>query len=119
MQDQSKPTTVDWSSHQWVEPAKLIKEMGDLEKFKASKTYEQYMIFITKLQAAIESKPVSATKPVEKFKPFSGLIDRLVLLVDEVPPIQQKMRFGNTAYKDWHNKAMEVYFIDSRSAKNS
>lgn len=108
MQDQEKQATVDWSKHEWVEPAKLIKENADLERFKISKAYEGYMIFVTKLQAAIESKSISSTPLVEKLKPFVALLDRLILLVDEVPPIQQKMRFGNTAFKDWHNKAMAV-----------
>jgi len=102
---------VDWSAHTWISPSKLIKEVPDLERFKAGKTYAEYMNFIVKLQASIESKAISQTPVDPKFKTFLDLLDRLILLVDEVPPIQQKMRFGNTAYKDWHIKAMVVILL--------
>lgn len=111
MQQQDTKATVDWSAHHWVEPAKLIKEVGDLEKFKSGTTYQSYIAFILKLQASVESKSISSTPNDPKFNRFLELLDRLIVLVDEVPPIQQKMRFGNTAFKDWHKKAMVVLFV--------
>lgn len=106
MQAQPTEASVDWSKHTWVTPAKLIKEVPDLEKFKGSTSYSNYVNFVIRLQQSVESKAISATPANPKFKPFIELLDRLILLVDEVPPIQQKMRFGNTAFKDWHSKAM-------------
>lgn len=99
---------VDWSQHKWIAPSKLIKDVPDLEAFKKSSSYSNYMNFVARLQHSIESKPISSTPENPKFKSFLELLDRLIVLVDEVPPIQQKMRFGNTAFKDWHNKAMVI-----------
>lgn len=111
MQQPESKSPVDWSKNQWIDPAKLIKDVNDLERFKSGSTYHQYITFITRLQASVESKAISATPEDTKFKPFVELLDRLILLVDEVPPIQQKMRFGNTAFKDWHSKAMVVRLV--------
>lgn len=97
-----------WKSHKWVQPQKLIKEAADLDKFKHSESFKEYLDFIQALQASVESKPASATPDTPKLAPYIQLLDRLITLVDEVPPIQQQMRFGNTAFKDWHNKAMQV-----------
>ncbi len=107
-----KKESVDWSKHAWVEPQKLIKEVPDLEKFKHSRSYQEIMNFILALQHSVHGKGRHQTPDNPKFKPLMDLLDRLILLVDEVPPIQQKMRFGNTAYKDWHSKAMAVIYIN-------
>lgn len=98
----------DWSQHVWIQPQKLIKEPKDLEEFKQSKSYKEYVEFVLKLQASIQGKAVSSTPKSAMLEPYVKLVERLITLVDEVPPIQQPMRFGNTAFKDWHNKAMNV-----------
>lgn len=108
MQAQTAEYSIDWSKHTWVTPQKLIKEVGDLEVFKGSESYKNYVNFVMRLQMTVESKPISATPENPKFKLFLEFLDRLIKLVDEVPPIQQKMRFGNTAFKDWHSKAMVI-----------
>lgn len=109
----------DWTNHEWIMPEKLIKEPTDLDKWKHSKSYEEYMTFVGKLQEKVESKPISATKSSPKFESFLQFLDSLMKLVDDVPPIQQKMRFGNTAYKDWHKRAMAVERASCRWVKSS
>lgn len=108
MQGELTQENIDWSKHTWESPSKLIKDVPDLEKFKSSASYSNYVNFIIRLQQSVESKAISATPQNPKFTTFLELLDRLILLVDEVPPIQQKMRFGNTAFKDWHKKAMVI-----------
>lgn len=53
------------------------------------------------LQKSIRSKPISQTKPIDKFKVFDKFFKDLTVFLDETPPIQQPMRFGNRALKDW------------------
>lgn len=108
MKSETPQAAHDWSKHKWVEPEKLIKEQQDLEKFKKSQSHNEYMNFVMALQHSVEGKGASKTQLSPKFKLFIELIQRLNKLVDEVPPIQQKMRFGNTAFKTWHQKAMEI-----------
>ena len=37
-------------------------------------------------------------------------IERLNALIDETPPVEQRARFGNPAFKDWFAKMKEVCF---------
>ena len=108
MEQKAVISAYDWTAHQWELPQKLIREPADLEKFKHTESYRSFMEFICHLQRSVESKPASSVQDTPKFAVYHELLDRLIKLVDEVPPIQQKMRFGNVAYKDWHNKAMMV-----------
>ena len=70
-------------------------------------------IHLSKSQS-IQCKPISATNKIEKFKIFEPYFAQLHIYLKETPPIQQPMRFGNKAFKDWFEKA-KVYteeFID-------
>ena len=43
----------------------------------------------------------------EKMQPFLDYFDKLDQWLDEVPPIEQPMRFGNKAFKVWVDKIRE------------
>lgn len=60
-------------------------------------------------------KPISATKPIDKFSVFDPYFEKLSNFLNEVPPIQQPMRYGNKAFKDWYEKAANLTeeFIES------
>ena len=53
----------------------------------------------------MQCKPISATEKIEKFKVFEPYFNDLHQYLKEVPPIQQPMRFGNKAFKDWFERA--------------
>lgn len=57
---------------------------------------------------SIRSKSITQTKPIDKFKVFEKYFAHLAQLLEETPPIQQPMRFGNKAFKDWLAK-VDVY----------
>lgn len=102
------PKDYPWKDHKYEAPSKKIKDPQGLEAFKLCPTYTAYMTFIGGMQMAVEGKPISATVKNARLEAYQGLVDRLVKLVDEVPPVQQQCRFGNIAYKDWHDKAMVI-----------
>jgi len=57
----------------------------------------------------VKSKPILATKGINpKFATIIKYIERLELLLKEIPPFEQKQRFGNKAFKVWHEKCADV-----------
>jgi len=60
---------------------------------------------------SIQSKKISDTKEIPKFDVFKPFFKQLEQFLDETPPIQQPMRYGNRAFKDWHEKA-NTYLSD-------
>lgn len=91
---------------QFIVPSKSIYEESDLEEFKRSKSYQDIISFIKicsesvvglKFTTELESSSIY----IEKFVHF---ISQLATMIDEIPPIQQPMRYGNKAFRDWHLK---------------
>ena len=95
--------SIIWSSHTFVEPEKKIKSPMQLDSWTKSKAYGEIMSFFTKLQAAIESKPISATPQTPAYDPYTKFFKALEKLLEDNPPVQQPMRFGNKAFKAWHD----------------
>ena len=60
------------------------------------------------MQASIASKKISATKENPKFAKLAEFLDNCGKWVDETPPVKQQMRFGNKAFRTWHDKVKEV-----------
>jgi len=50
-------------------------------------------------------KKISDTAEHPKFEIFKGFFSHLEELLQQTPPIQQPMRYGNRAFKDWFDKA--------------
>ena len=44
---------------------------------------------------------------VQRLKPIYDYLEEMSVLIDEIPPIQQPMRFGNKAYRTWLDKVTE------------
>ena len=44
---------------------------------------------------------MSETECPERIAPFVAYLTKLDLWLDEVPPIEQPMRFGNKAFRTW------------------
>lgn len=110
---ETKIPTKNWSEHQFQEPKKCIISVEDVEKFKKMRTFVNFMTFIQELQKSVESKPVSLTAQSPKFKDLAGCLEKLEKMIDEVPPLQQKMRYGNKAFRTWHEKVQPVSFFIS------
>uniref|UniRef100_A0A915IFG5 Serine/threonine-protein phosphatase 2A activator n=1 Tax=Romanomermis culicivorax TaxID=13658 RepID=A0A915IFG5_ROMCU len=81
----------------------------DMKKWTNSKAYDDFMMFINALNDSTARKSVN-----DCAKPFSDVINRLIklldqldALVDQIPPSDQPQRFGNKAYRVWHEKLIE------------
>lgn len=88
----------------YKQPEKKIHSIAELESFKKSKTCKDVLDFVklcAESVAGVKNDNEMSSILVNKFVLF---MDRLYCLVDEIPPIQQPMRFGNKAFRDWHTK---------------
>ncbi len=105
----SIPTSADkFSSHIFRQPKKEIITPEDVEKFKSTKTFKVLVGFIGELQKSVESKNISSTSEDPKFDKIVKFLEKIEKLIEEVPPLQQKMRFGNKAFKTWHERMGQV-----------
>ena len=43
----------------------------------------------------------------QNLTPLNNLLEQLSVWIDEVPPIEQPMRFGNRAYRTWMDKVIQ------------
>ncbi|EGR28097.1 phosphotyrosyl phosphatase activator, putative [Ichthyophthirius multifiliis] len=85
-------------------PSKQLRLEQDVEIFKKTKTFAEYMQFICDMQQSIKSKKISQTNNTGKFNKIIEYLVNLEILLKQTPPIQQPMRFGNKAFKDWHQQ---------------
>ena len=61
-------------------------------------------MFIIECQKAVKNTKMTQTKMKENIKPLYEWIGKLEQWLNEVPPIDQPMRFGNKAFKTWVDK---------------
>ena len=98
----------NWLDHKFVVPRKCIISVEDVEIFKKTKTFHNFMTFIQDLQKSVESKGISSTSLNIKFDGIIKFLDILENLINEIPPLQQKMRYGNKAFRIWHERVQSV-----------
>ena len=47
------------------------------------------------------------------------ILDTLSSWIDDIKPVEQQQRFGNKAFRDWHNKLCNVSFLHSMETKST
>eukprot|EP01052_Picozoa_sp_SAG31_P001339 SAG31_NODE_45_length_31062_cov_17.179957_24_plen_345_part_00 len=86
-------------------PVKIIRTPQDVSRFIGSTTYAKLVGLVNRMQKAAAGQSQAcerSTSPV-----VAGVIDLLCTLsawVEEIPPIDQAMRYGNKAFRQWHQK---------------
>ena len=118
-------------------PVKTIYNQEDLKKFQASTTYHELLQFIqlsaeairgfempnlssstfteaSELSSSSSSSTTTITTPTPiptcsktVITDITSFLTKISSWVDEIPPIQQPMRFGNKAFRDWHARLMK------------
>lgn len=89
-------------------PKREILSPLDMDKWKKSKCFAEYVEFINTLNNEAKNTKLSdnfeASPSVQN---ILNLLSKLNEWIDEVPPIQQPQRFGNKAFKTWLTKVKE------------
>jgi len=103
-------------------PVKPIASPADLENFKTSPTFIELLEFIRLCGDTVVGISISSLTEnvipdtVQKIETFMGL---LYNLVDEIPPLNQPMRFGNKAFRTWYDRLQQEVPIFLNELLNS
>lgn len=82
---------------------KRIASPEDLAHFLQSDAVQEYLAFVLALGEAVTGKKLSNPCPAsDTCAALCGLLAKLSAWVDEIPPVQQSLRYGNPAYRTWH-----------------
>eukprot|EP00252_Welwitschia_mirabilis_P006161 TRINITY_DN1691_c0_g1_i1.p1 TRINITY_DN1691_c0_g1~~TRINITY_DN1691_c0_g1_i1.p1 ORF type:complete len:345 (+),score=40.12 TRINITY_DN1691_c0_g1_i1:207-1241(+) len=90
------------------EPQKKITSPEDIEKFHCSESGKTFLGFIAALNESIKGHKLSdACKESPIIKNIVELLDHMSSWVDEFPPLQQPVRYGNPAFRQWQERLQE------------
>ncbi|XP_046398939.1 serine/threonine-protein phosphatase 2A activator-like isoform X2 [Ischnura elegans] len=76
--------------------------------WERSEAYCEYVGFILALNEAVRSKPIGCNcDEGPGTKGIVSMLDTLSVWIDETPPIDQPQRFGNQAFRKWHQRVKD------------
>lgn len=103
--EQNEAADDPFAGHTFKVPAAQIKLIADMERWTKSTAYEDFMGCILTLNAAVKGKKMSSPCTVSPtVKGLMNLLDIFDKWIDDTPPIDQPQRFGNKAFRLWHEK---------------
>ncbi|KAI9225745.1 MAG: Phosphotyrosyl phosphatase activator [Piptocephalis tieghemiana] len=87
-------------------PERKILTPKDLELFKASTTYTEYMSFVERLNEAVTNvRTRDSVKKTENIQSLVSMLNTLKDWVKEIPAVENaKSRFGNPAFRDFYDR---------------
>lgn len=92
-----------------MQPKREILSPMDMQKWKKSQAYHEFIGFINTLNEAAKGHKVSE-EISHKSTVIDGLLEmlnKLSVWIDEIPAIQQPQRFGNKAFKTWYTQVQQ------------
>eukprot|EP01100_Stratorugosa_tubuloviscum_P013434 TRINITY_DN6702_c0_g4_i1.p1 TRINITY_DN6702_c0_g4~~TRINITY_DN6702_c0_g4_i1.p1 ORF type:complete len:308 (+),score=86.31 TRINITY_DN6702_c0_g4_i1:47-970(+) len=79
-----------------------------LETFLQSKVCEDFVNFLTQLNDSVTSKPISFPCTIsQNVSKIIELLDKFDEWINEIPPLEQPMRYGNRAFRTWFDRIKE------------
>jgi serine/threonine-protein phosphatase 2A activator len=103
---------VNAAEHEFKVPVKKIMEGDSLKEFQESETYKEILTFIVHLQKSVQGTKMTTTECPECLVPLYDILNKYEGYIDEIPPTEQPMRFGNKAFKTWLDKVKETFEED-------
>jgi serine/threonine-protein phosphatase 2A activator len=92
----------------YIAAHKCIKTPQDMLAWQNSSTHMDLCNFILSICDAIPLKKVSDDFPKSKAShALVAMLHKLSAWLEEFPPLQQQMRYGNKAFCQWHEKLKE------------
>jgi len=96
------------SSHLFVKPSKQVHNFSDIARWQRSAAWHQYVGFVLVLNESVKGKPNSVQHTVSpNVQTLVSYLQSMKQWIAEIPPMQQPMRFGNKAFRDWHARMMQ------------
>lgn len=91
--------------YQFRTPGPRIFNQEDVEHFHSSSTCANFLGFIVSLSESIKSHKLSDPCHVSPaVSTIIHVLEKLNSFVDEIPPATQAARYGNVAYRTWHQR---------------
>lgn len=98
----------DSTRHVYELPKKWIRTEEDLKAFVRSPTARDFLSFLASLSRSVEGKKVGEESHAsETIKKLDGVLHRLAQWVEQIPPAENRVRYGNPSYRIWHAKMSE------------
>ncbi|XP_059656499.1 uncharacterized protein LOC132303299 isoform X2 [Cornus florida] len=94
--------------YQFQTPTKKIHSPDDLRHFHGSDSGNNFLGFVVALSDSIRSHKISdSCHQSTTINSIVSIIETLIQSVDDIPPLPQSSRYGNLAYRTWHNHMVE------------
>ncbi|KAJ7771078.1 serine/threonine-protein phosphatase 2A activator 1 [Mycena maculata] len=84
-------------------PTLKIQTDEDVETWRRSRSYQDYAIFLRRLNESVVGRDISTTDshPSEAIVKILELLASLDVWIDEIPAQESPQRFGNLAFRTW------------------
>ena len=87
-----------------------IQDQRSLATWAASPSYASIVRFIDKLADSVKGKKIAVTNNQILNTTLRLILDalrKLATMIDQFPPHQAAMRYGNKAFREWHDKMVQ------------
>ncbi|KAL5525897.1 hypothetical protein ACEPAG_7235 [Sanghuangporus baumii] len=90
-------------------PTLKIRTDADVESWKSTKGYQNYLLFLHRLSEAVVGHALpehtdGTAEMSSSIRSMLDLLDKLDSWIDEIPPLPTPQRFGNLAFRQWGKK---------------
>lgn len=106
-----QPVAVLTLPHEFVIPVKRITSPDDIRHFHSSASGQNFLGFVAALSQSVLRKKISDPLPVPISRTLDSLLaflDTLSVWVDEIPPFPHPGRYGNPAFRMWHQRLQDT-----------
>eukprot|EP00052_Salpingoeca_macrocollata_P025146 m.228473 g.228473 ORF g.228473 m.228473 type:complete len:384 (-) comp22386_c0_seq15:751-1902(-) len=94
--------------HNYVVPTKALKDASQIPAWEKSSAYYNITGFLQTVNVAVKGRMCSDPHPKSKnVEATVKMLDTLEQWIDEIPPVNQPQRFGNTAFRTWFTRLEE------------
>ncbi|XP_019448850.1 PREDICTED: serine/threonine-protein phosphatase 2A activator-like isoform X1 [Lupinus angustifolius] len=94
--------------YKFVVPTKRIRSVDDIRRFHDFDSGKHFLGFIVSLSESVRGRKISDPCHVsEHVTAIVQILETLTMWINEIPPVQQAVRYGNVAYRTWHAKMVE------------
>ncbi|PKA60522.1 hypothetical protein AXF42_Ash017928 [Apostasia shenzhenica] len=95
-------------------PTKRISSVDDIQRFHSSAAGRHFLGFVAALSHSVRGRKISDLVPPlsPSLSCLLSFLETLTKWIDEIPPQPHGLRYGNPAYRSWHEKlSAESYLL--------
>ena len=97
----------DSEEHKYEIPQKKIIDIADMNAFQHSAQCVDLNMFTVECIKAVKGTKMTQTELNPRIQPLYDYLEKLEQWLNDVPPVEQPMRFGNKAFRTWLDKIIQ------------